>query len=37
MSDQAPIYTPNPVPDNPEDLPKYIFEEFLKLQGALQM
>ena len=24
---QAPRYTPNPVPDNPEDLPKYIFEE----------
>jgi hypothetical protein len=33
---QAPRYTPNPVPDNPDDLPKYIFEELLKLQGALQ-
>ena len=33
---QAPKYTPNPVPSNPEDLPKYIFEELLKLQGALE-
>lgn len=33
---QAPRYTPNPAPDNPEDLPKYIFEELLKLQGALE-
>ena len=33
---QAPRYTPNPVPDNPEDLPKYLLEELTKLQGALQ-
>ena len=33
---QAPRYTPNPVPSNPEDLPKYIFEELLRLQGALE-
>ena len=33
---QAPKYTPNPVPSNPEDLPRYIFEELTKLQGALQ-
>ena len=33
---QAPKYTPNPVPSTPEDLPKYIFEELLKLQGALE-
>ena len=36
MPSQAPKYVPNPVPANPEDLPRYIFEEFLKLQGALQ-
>ena len=36
MSEESPRYTPNPVPDNPEDLPKYIFEELIKLQGALQ-
>ena len=28
---QSPKYVPNPVPSNPEDLPRYIFEEFLKL------
>ena len=33
---QAPKYTPNPVPSNPEDLPRYIFEELTKLQGALE-
>ena len=33
---QAPRYTPNPVPENPEDLPKDLLEEFTKLQGALQ-
>ena len=33
---QAPRYTPNPVPDNPEDLPKYIFDELIRLQGALE-
>ena len=33
---QAPKYTPNPVPANPEDLPRYIFEELIKLQGALE-
>ena len=33
---QAPRYTPNPVPDNPKDLPKYLLEELTKLQGALQ-
>jgi len=33
---QAPKYVPNPVPSNPEDLPRYIFEELTKLQGALQ-
>ena len=33
---QAPRYTPNPVPVNPDDIPKYIFEELLKLEGALQ-
>lgn len=33
---QAPKYVPNPVPANTEDLPRYIFEEFIKLQGALQ-
>ena len=31
MPSQAPKYVPNPVPANPEDLPRYIFEEFLKL------
>ena len=31
---QAPKYTPNPVPSNPEDLPRYIFEELTKLQGS---
>ena len=36
MPSQAPKYVPNLVPANPEDLPRYIFEEFLKLQGALQ-
>jgi hypothetical protein len=33
---QAPRYNPNPVPDNTEDLPKYIFDELLRLQGALE-
>ena len=33
---QAPKYTPNPVPDNPEDLPQYLLQEFLKIQGALE-
>jgi len=33
---QAPRYTPNPVPENPEDLPQYLLEEFTKLQGALE-
>ena len=33
---QAPKYVPNPVPANSEDLPRYIFEELTKLQGALQ-
>ena len=33
---QAPKYTPNPVPANPEDLPRYIFEELIKLQGSLE-
>ena len=33
---EAPKYSPNPVPSDPEDLPRYIFEEFLKLQGALE-
>lgn len=33
---QAPKYVPNPVPANTEDLPRYIFEELTKLQGALQ-
>ncbi len=33
---QAPKYTPNPVPSNPEDLPRYIFEELIKLQGSLE-
>mgnify|MGYP003629524137 CR=1 FL=1 len=33
---QSPRYTPNPAPSSPEDLPKYIFEELLKLQGALE-
>lgn len=32
----APKYSPNPVPSNPEDLPRYIFEELTKLQGALE-
>jgi len=27
---QAPKYTPNPVPDNPEDLPQYLLQEFQK-------
>ena len=35
MPEQAPKYIPNPVPANPDDLPRYIFEEFLKLQNAL--
>ena len=33
---QAPKYTPNPVPDNPEDLPQYLLQEFQKIQGALE-
>ena len=33
---EAPKYSPNPVPSDPEDLPRYIFEELLKLQGALE-
>ena len=33
---QAPKYNPNPVPDNTEDLPRYIFDELLRLQGALE-
>jgi hypothetical protein len=33
---QAPRYNPNPVPDNTEDLPKYIFDELLRLQGSLE-
>lgn len=33
---QSARYTPNPAPSDPKDLPKYIFEELLKLQGALQ-
>ena len=33
---QVPRYTPNPVPDNPEDLPQYLLQEFLKIQGALE-
>ncbi len=33
---QASKYVPNPVPSDPEDLPRYIFEEFIKLQGALE-
>jgi hypothetical protein len=33
---QAPRYTPSPVPTDPEDIPKYLFDELLKLQGALQ-
>ena len=33
---QAPKYTPNPVPDNPKDLPQYLLQEFLKIQGALE-
>ncbi len=33
---EAPKYSPNPVPSDPKDLPRYIFEEFLKLQGALE-
>ena len=36
MPEQSPKYIPNPVPSNPEDLPRYIFEELLKLQGALE-
>jgi len=33
---QAPKYTPNPVPDNPQDLPQYLLQEFQKIQGALE-
>ena len=33
---QAPKYTPNPVPDNPEDLPQYLLQEFQKIQAALE-
>jgi len=33
---QAPKYTPNPVPDNPEDLPQYLLQEFQRIQGALE-
>ena len=33
---QAPRYTPNPVPEDPEDLPQYLLQEFTKLQGALE-
>ena len=33
---QAPKYTPNPVPNNPEDLPQYLMQELTKLQGALE-
>ena len=33
---KAPIYTPAPVPSNPDDLPQYIFQELIKLQGALK-
>ena len=33
---QAPRYTPNPVPDDPKDLPQYLLQEFTKLQGALE-
>ena len=33
---EAPKYVPNPVPSNPDDLPRYIFQELTKLQGALQ-
>ena len=33
---EAPKYSPNPVPSDPEDLPRYIFEELLKLQGAIE-
>ena len=33
---EAPKYSPNPVPSDPEDLPRYIFEELLKLQCALE-
>tara|TARA_R100000458_G_C8260353_1_gene235924 strand:- start:81 stop:338 length:258 start_codon:yes stop_codon:yes gene_type:complete len=33
---QAPKYTPNPVPTSSEDLPRYIFDELLRLQGALE-
>ena len=32
----SPRYVPNPVPSDTEDLPRYIFQELLKLQGALQ-
>ena len=33
---QAPKYTPNPVPSNPEDLPQYLMQELNRIQGALQ-
>lgn len=33
---QAPKYTPNPVPDDPQDLPQYLLQEFQKIQGALE-
>tara|TARA_R100001510_G_C7560492_1_gene140725 strand:+ start:30 stop:290 length:261 start_codon:yes stop_codon:yes gene_type:complete len=36
MSEQAPRYTPNPPPENPEDLPKYLFDELQRLAGALE-
>ena len=35
LQTQSPKYIPNPVPANPDDLPRYIFEEFTKLQNAL--
>ena len=36
MPEQSPKYIPNPVPSDIDDLPRYIFEEFQKLQGALE-
>jgi|TARA_R110000803_G_scaffold22570_3_gene56025 hypothetical protein len=33
---QAPKYTPNPVPSNPEDLPQYLMQELNRIRGALQ-
>tara|TARA_R100001530_G_scaffold79118_1_gene55230 strand:- start:759 stop:1016 length:258 start_codon:yes stop_codon:yes gene_type:complete len=33
---QAPKYNPNPVPSKTEDLPRYIFDELIRLQGALE-